>query len=304
MTNRWQPFDCSIAGKTVDIGLRHGGGRQEPATVYVRCDQRDCQYVDMNAAPCPLRVEMFADGTDHRLAEYLTAHAGERHCYACLIEQLDITHEQVRRASWRLKDAGFSIRPMCCAACHRRRVTIGSRPGGAPDSIIAAVASNGAAMSALDTDETDVGNVFARTLQRRLRDSPGFAFCAHCLARELQLVPSVVRDAMRRLESHVELRMRAEQCVSCLITKRVIRHEGRATEGETPRRVVALLVASAGLAYCASCVAFAADVALADAKRVIGSLGAAPYLQGKGSCAACGRWLATIGFVGNDGASR
>src|SRR2546425_4331312 len=116
MANRWQPFDCSIAGKAVSIGLRHGGGCQEPATVYVRCDQRDCQYVDVNAAPCPLRVEMFADGTDHRLAEYLTAHAGERHCYGCLSEQLDIIHDQVRRASWRLKDAGSRF--VRCAAPH------------------------------------------------------------------------------------------------------------------------------------------------------------------------------------------
>ena len=125
MKNRSQPFECSIAGKSVGISLRHGGGLQEPDTVYVRCDERDCQYVDLNQAPCPLRVDMFADGSDRRVVEYLSQHAGERVCYACLTEILSVTHDQVRRASWRLKDeAGFTIRPARCVACRRRRVTI------------------------------------------------------------------------------------------------------------------------------------------------------------------------------------
>src|SRR5262245_22119619 len=126
MKTRPRAFDCAIAGKSVGISLRHGGGLQEPPHVYVRCDERDCQYCDLNEPPCPLRIEMFADGSDRRVADHLTAFAGTRVCYACLTEALGVTHEQVRRASWRLKDVdGFSIRPSRCAMCQRRRVTIG-----------------------------------------------------------------------------------------------------------------------------------------------------------------------------------
>ena len=52
---------CSIAGKTVMVTLRKGGGFHEPAVPYVRCDDRDCQYVDLNEPPCPLRRNMFRD---------------------------------------------------------------------------------------------------------------------------------------------------------------------------------------------------------------------------------------------------
>jgi len=99
--------------------------------------------------------------------------------------------------------------------------------------------------------------------------------------------------------------VRTAQCVSCLLTKPVVRYDDPVTEDAPALRVIAFLVASGGLAYCAACVAFASDVALADAKRVIGSLPTIePYLKGKGSCIACGRWQATIGFVGNGAASR
>ena len=47
-------IDCRIANKTVRITWRHGGGLLEPAKAYVRCDERDCQYADLNEPPCPL----------------------------------------------------------------------------------------------------------------------------------------------------------------------------------------------------------------------------------------------------------
>jgi hypothetical protein len=28
---------------------------------FVQCNQMDCQYVETNALPCPLRVDMFRD---------------------------------------------------------------------------------------------------------------------------------------------------------------------------------------------------------------------------------------------------
>ena len=119
-------LECRIAGKSVGVSLRHGGGLGEPRKRYVRCEERECQYVDLNEPPCPLRVEMFADGSEHRVADYLAANAGTRVCFACLAETVGITHEQVRRASWQLKDpSGVVIAPSRCRLCRRRRVTIG-----------------------------------------------------------------------------------------------------------------------------------------------------------------------------------
>src|ERR687892_1102761 len=124
MKNRAQPFHCGIAGKVVGISLRHGGGLREPDRVYVRCEERDCQYVDQNEPPCPLRVDMFADGSDRRITAYLTKHTGTRVCYACLTTEVEVSHDQVRRASWRLKEEpGFTIRPARCGLCHYRRGT-------------------------------------------------------------------------------------------------------------------------------------------------------------------------------------
>jgi hypothetical protein len=117
---------CTIASKEVGISLRVGGGFREPDSMYVRCAERDCQYVDLNQPPCPLNPSMFDDGTERRLGLHLQAHAGSRSCFSCLMAALGATHEQLRRASSRLRNkSGVSIRPARCAVCRRRGVTIG-----------------------------------------------------------------------------------------------------------------------------------------------------------------------------------
>ena len=72
-------------------------------------------------------------------------------------------------------------------------------------------------------------------------------------------------------------------------------------ESDHAVRIIKFLVESPGLAYCAACVAFAADVGLADAKRLLGYLDAvAQFHRREAPCAACGRWQANIGFIGSD----
>jgi len=294
MKNRSQPFVCVIADKTVGISLRHGGGLQEPNHVYVRCDERDCQYVDLNQPPCPLRIEMFADGSDRRVADYLTESAGTRICYACLTEALDITHDQVRRASWRLKDVdGFSIRPSRCATCQRRRVTIGLVKRAA-DLLQREPSPVPAGASATPQREgTDV----TAALDAYLRSHAGFAFCARCLATEIKADPVLVRDAMWTLEPHEAFQIRTTQCVSCLLTKRVIRFQETPTEPDTARQILAFFVDSQGRAFCAPCVAFATDVSLADAKRVMTHLEALDeFSQLESACHVCGRWQMVLRF--------
>lgn len=58
-----QPFECNVVHETVQIRLikRRGRGLSGEDYYFVQCDQSECQYVDENKAPCPLRVEMFAD---------------------------------------------------------------------------------------------------------------------------------------------------------------------------------------------------------------------------------------------------
>ena len=75
---------------------------------------------------------MFDDGSDDRVTAYLQTHSGSRFCYGCLSTELAIRHDQVRRASWHLREEpGASIRPTRCTICQRRAVTIGlSRKGG------------------------------------------------------------------------------------------------------------------------------------------------------------------------------
>ncbi|HYE91000.1 MAG TPA: hypothetical protein VEA38_08280 [Terriglobales bacterium] len=300
MKNRAQSFECSIAGKTVRVSLRHGGGLQEPAGVYVRCDERDCQYVDLNATPCPLTPELFADGSDRRVTDHLTQRAGERFCYACLTELLDVTHDQVRRASWRLKEAtGFAIKPARCVLCHRRRVTIGVTRDGALE-IRAAVPVNGrpadgtSPAAPLPAPAPSLDAPLPRYLDRH----PGFAFCAHCLARELGGSPAAMREAMWMLEPLPQYQVRTAQCVSCLLTKRVIRNQAATGEADAPRRVIELLLKNPGAPFCTSCVAFTTDMALPDARRIVGYLeGLDDFRRETTACSACGRWQPTVAAV-------
>ncbi len=302
MKHRAQSFFCAIAGKNVAISLRHGGGLQEPRGVYVRCEERDCQYVDLNTPPCPLSPEMFADGSDRLVAGYVHAHAGERVCFACLTEKLSITHEQVRRASWRLKDEpGIAIRPGRCIGCQHRRVTIGLARGVTPTTTRPAdtgAEANDGAPRELASDGPDVEAV-ARAIETRLQQRSGYAFCAHCLAREITATPAVVRDAMWRLEADQSFPIRTSQCVSCLLVKRVIRHDATAhDDDEAPRRVIDCVVQTGGAPTCAACIAFSTDLPLASVRRVLHTIGALPqFPQAEATCSVCGRWQAATSYV-------
>lgn len=294
MKNRTRPFQCTIANKVVNVALRHGGGLQEPDTVYVRCDERDCQYVDLNTPPCPLRVEMFADGSDRLVAEHLQAHAGLRVCYACLTDKLGISHDQVRRASWRLKDEpGISIRPSRCSACRHRRVTIGLVRDGVLATPPPAVAPLELAAKAAPSAVDDVAIY--------LRSQPGFAFCAHCLARELNSRPATIREAMWALEDRPEFHIRTTQCVSCLLSKPVIRYDERQSELDAPRRVIEFLLQSPGAAFCHTCLAFSTDLGLAEVRRIVHHLEpVSEFVRREAECAACGRWQPVVAVRDDD----
>ncbi|MGD9160727.1 MAG: hypothetical protein PVG39_20080 [Desulfobacteraceae bacterium] len=44
-------------------------GMKYKKELFVRCNQTDCQYVDVNQYPCPLTLDIFADEIERREAK-------------------------------------------------------------------------------------------------------------------------------------------------------------------------------------------------------------------------------------------
>lgn len=277
-------FRCEIAQKTVWGSLRHGGGLGEPASPYVRCEERDCQHVDLNLPPCPLRVDLFADSTEKHIADYLQKKSGARVCYSCLTARLPVTHDQVRRASWTLKSTvGLLVRVARCAECKRRAVTLALS-----DSTPAR--DREARLDPAPSVALEAASVY-------LRDRAGYRFCDRCLARDLIIPVTTIREAMLTLGTTATFETRTAQCVSCLLSKRTIRFERVADEEDCWRRVLAFLNESRGDAFCPSCLAFGSDVALAHTRGIVSSLDSGgPFVREDATCSACGRLQTVVTF--------
>src|SRR5207237_502051 len=87
MSRRWHKLElwCTVISEPVTISLRRGGGfLGQPEQPYVHCDQRDCQYVDVNRPPCPLTIEMFKGDLDERVRTFLEAKPDSAFCHACV----------------------------------------------------------------------------------------------------------------------------------------------------------------------------------------------------------------------------
>jgi hypothetical protein len=61
MAKKIQDYYCNVISEDVKIFLKTkvniGGTYNQD--YFVKCNQEDCQYVDKNTSPCPLRSEMF-----------------------------------------------------------------------------------------------------------------------------------------------------------------------------------------------------------------------------------------------------
>ena len=57
-----QDYYCQVIHEDVKIYLKIKAniGLKYKKDYFVKCNQEDCQYVDKNMSPCPLRIEMFA----------------------------------------------------------------------------------------------------------------------------------------------------------------------------------------------------------------------------------------------------
>jgi hypothetical protein len=68
---RAREFWCPVVSEPVLIRLTRPASLMRPSGYFVQCNQMECQYVEVNAPPCPLHVDMFAEQI--RAAEALRA---------------------------------------------------------------------------------------------------------------------------------------------------------------------------------------------------------------------------------------
>ena len=52
-------FICGVVSESVTITLRRRSVFAGKGKLFVRCSEKDCQYVDTNQPPCPLTLALF-----------------------------------------------------------------------------------------------------------------------------------------------------------------------------------------------------------------------------------------------------
>ncbi|MFC1815521.1 hypothetical protein ACFL0M_06145 [Thermodesulfobacteriota bacterium] len=65
---RGRDYFCTVVSEDVEIALRNKPslGRKFNNELFVLCNQPECQYVDHNQSPCPLRLDLFAEEIEKR----------------------------------------------------------------------------------------------------------------------------------------------------------------------------------------------------------------------------------------------
>jgi hypothetical protein len=61
-------YFCSVVSEDVEIALRNkpSFSRKSRDELFVQCNQLECQYVDRNQFPCPLRLDLFSEEIEKR----------------------------------------------------------------------------------------------------------------------------------------------------------------------------------------------------------------------------------------------
>ena len=65
---REKDYFCTVISEDVEIALKnkHSIGLNSKNELFVQCNQPECQYVDLNQSPCPLRLDLYAEGIEKR----------------------------------------------------------------------------------------------------------------------------------------------------------------------------------------------------------------------------------------------
>jgi hypothetical protein len=73
-------YFCAVVSEGVKIALKNKApiSRELKRALFVQCNQLECQYVDLNQAPCPLSLDLFAEvikkrGTNEDIEEWSPA---------------------------------------------------------------------------------------------------------------------------------------------------------------------------------------------------------------------------------------
>jgi hypothetical protein len=61
-------YFCTVVSEDVEIALinKPSFSRKSNSALFVQCNQLECQYVDLNQSPCPLRLDLFAEEIEKR----------------------------------------------------------------------------------------------------------------------------------------------------------------------------------------------------------------------------------------------
>ena len=61
-------YFCTVVSEDVEIALinKPSFSRKTNNRLFVQCNQLECQYVDLNQSPCPLRLDLFAEEIEKR----------------------------------------------------------------------------------------------------------------------------------------------------------------------------------------------------------------------------------------------
>ena len=61
-------YYCTVVSEYVEIALKNKPslGYKAKSELFVQCNQSECQYVDLNQPPCPLRLDLFAEEIEKR----------------------------------------------------------------------------------------------------------------------------------------------------------------------------------------------------------------------------------------------
>jgi cold-inducible RNA-binding protein len=77
-SGRSREFWCPVVSEPVLIRLTRLNRLMRPGDYFVQCNQAHCQYVEVNAPPCPLHVSMFAGGPRSPPSKVLKDHRRDR----------------------------------------------------------------------------------------------------------------------------------------------------------------------------------------------------------------------------------
>ena len=61
-------YFCTVISEDVKIALTNkvSIGLNSKNELFVQCNQPECQYVDLNQSPCPLRLDLFTEEIEKR----------------------------------------------------------------------------------------------------------------------------------------------------------------------------------------------------------------------------------------------